>query len=102
MSRNFWKLAKVEELVEGRDGKVRSAIVKTISDQGKPSRVRRVLQYLVPLEIHASVKTQEPMQQVQPINEQEILPGEHSSQNNERFRRQAAVAGELRRRYSDK
>ena len=39
-SRNFWKLAKVEELVEGRDGKVRSAVVKTISDQGKPSRLR--------------------------------------------------------------
>ena len=101
-SRNFWKLARVEELVEGRDGKVRSAVVKTISDQGKPSRLRRVLQHLVPLEIHASVKTQEPMQQVQPITEQEILPAEQSSLNNERFRRQAVVAGELRRRYSDK
>jgi hypothetical protein len=35
-SRNFWKLAKVDELIESRDGKVRSAMVKTISEQGHP------------------------------------------------------------------
>ena len=96
-SRNFWKLAKVEELVESRDGKVRSAAVKTISDQGKPSRLRRVLQHLVPLELRASAENQEPVAPIQPINEQ---PAEQSN-NNARLWRQAAVTGELRRRYFD-
>ena len=99
-SRNFWKLARVEELVEGRDGKVRSAVVKTISDQGKPSTLRRVLQHLVPLEIHASIETQESMNQVQPVKEPEVRQTEQSN-NNGRARRQAAVAGELRRRHVD-
>ena len=48
--RGFWKLAKVQELITGRDGWVRGAIVKVHS--GKNSAIlRRPLQRLYPLEI---------------------------------------------------
>ncbi len=34
-ARNFWQLAKVEELLPSQDGKIRAAIVVTINKQGK-------------------------------------------------------------------
>ena len=50
-SRAFWKLGKVEELIPGRDGNVHAAVVKSVSDSGRPSRLRRVVQHLVPIEV---------------------------------------------------
>ena len=50
-SRAFWKLGKVEELIPGRDGNVRAAVVKAVSDMGRPSQLRRVVQHLVPIEV---------------------------------------------------
>ena len=50
-SRAFWKLGKVEELIPGRDGNVRPAVVKAVSDTGRPSQLRRVVQHLVPIEV---------------------------------------------------
>ena len=50
-SRAFWKLGRVEELIPGRDGNVRAAVVKSVSDSGRPSRLRRVVQHLVPIEV---------------------------------------------------
>ena len=50
-TRNFWKLAKVEELLPGRDGQIQSARVKVASSDGrKPQVLRRVLQHLIPVE----------------------------------------------------
>ena len=50
-SRAFWKLGKVEELIPGRDGNVRAAVVKVGSDSGHVSHLRRVVQKLVPIEV---------------------------------------------------
>ena len=50
-SRAFWKLGKVEELIPGRDGNVRPAVVKAVSDTRHPSQLRRVVQHLVPIEV---------------------------------------------------
>ena len=52
-TRNFWKLARVEELLPGRDDQIRSAKVKdTSSDGRKPQVLRRVIQHLIfPVEV---------------------------------------------------
>ena len=34
-TRNFWKLEKVEELLPGRDGQIRSAKVEVASSDGR-------------------------------------------------------------------
>lgn len=48
-SRCLWKLAKVTETVEGRDGAIRSAKVQLLS-KNKVIQLRRPIQHLVPLE----------------------------------------------------
>ena len=52
-TRNFWKLAKVEELLHGRDGQIRSAKIKVASsnDNRKPQVLHRVIQHLIPVEV---------------------------------------------------
>ena len=49
--RAFWKLARITELIRGRDGKVRGARVLVA---GKKTPIERPLQELFPLEVHAS------------------------------------------------
>ena len=49
-TRNFWKLAKVEELLHGIDGQIRSAKIKVASnDNRKPQVLRRAIQHLIPV-----------------------------------------------------
>ena len=48
-SRCLWKLAKVTETIEGRDGAIRSARVQLLS-KNKVIQLRRPIQHLVPLE----------------------------------------------------
>lgn len=50
--RAFWKLAKVTELVRGRDGVVRTAKIQCLTtDRAKTTELRRPSQHLVPLEL---------------------------------------------------
>ena len=50
--RTFWKLAKVKELLPGRDGQIQSAKVKvTGTGDRKPQVLRRVIQVLIPVEV---------------------------------------------------
>ncbi|KAL9977059.1 hypothetical protein ACROYT_G014423 [Oculina patagonica] len=50
--RSFWKLAKVEELHPGRDGKVQAVSVKvTGTNSSSIQRLRRPIQHVVPLEV---------------------------------------------------
>ena len=42
-SRCFWKLGKVEDLITGRDGKVRAAVVKVPNSSSRPVYLRRVI-----------------------------------------------------------
>ena len=45
----LWKLAKVTETLEGRDGKVRSAKIQVLSKE-KVINLRHPIQHLIPLE----------------------------------------------------
>ena len=48
-----WKKGRVNELIYGRDGIVRGAMIKTITN-GKAITIRRSLQRLIPLEVNES------------------------------------------------
>ena len=50
LPRGFWKLGRVEELISGRDSKIRAAVVRLSSGSGT---LRRPIQLLYPLEIHS-------------------------------------------------
>lgn len=49
--RMYWKLALIENLVEGRDGQIRAALVKTVNSDGKYTKLCRSLKHLIPIEI---------------------------------------------------
>ena len=40
--RMYWKLALVEDLVEGRDGQIRAALVKIVNSDGKYAKLRNI------------------------------------------------------------
>ena len=50
--RGFWKLARVERTITGRDGKIRGAAVRIANSQGQPTTLHRPIQCLYPLEIN--------------------------------------------------
>ncbi|CAB4038836.1 Hypothetical predicted protein [Paramuricea clavata] len=47
-----WKIGRVEERITGKDDQVRGAAVKISSKGMKPSKLRRPIQALIPLEIN--------------------------------------------------
>ena len=52
-ARCWWKLARVTELLEGRDKKVRAAKVWVLSSKKKPVTLRCPIQSLIPLEVRS-------------------------------------------------
>ena len=54
LPRGFWRLGKIEEVITGRDGKIRGAKVTLTSSNGSRSQLSRPVQRLYPLEIHSS------------------------------------------------
>lgn len=51
LPRSFWKLARVLELITGRDGKTRGAVVEVPAKNSGTTTLRRPLQLLYPLEV---------------------------------------------------
>ena len=49
--RGFWKMARVERLITGRDGLARGAALRLPSKNGQPTTLQRPLQLIYPLEI---------------------------------------------------
>lgn len=95
-SRAFWKLGKVEQLIPGKDGKVRAAIVKVSSGNGKNQLLKRVIQHLIPIEVRSESNIPMPCPQSTPL--QEPQPAGHINSVGQRPRRNAAIQGELLRR----
>jgi len=50
--RVFWKLATIEELLRGKDGIARAAVVKVVNENGSFTLLRRSIQHLIPLEVN--------------------------------------------------
>ena len=49
--RSWWKLARIVELIKGRDGQARAAKILVLSQDKKTSYLRRPVQHLIPLEV---------------------------------------------------
>ena len=49
--RAFWKLAVVNELIQGSDDKVRAALIRVGSDKGPAKLLKRSIQHLIPIEV---------------------------------------------------
>ena len=51
IKRQLWNIGRIIELLPGRDGQVRSAIIRTMDKSKKPVNLIRPVQKLIPLEI---------------------------------------------------
>ena len=92
--RNFWKLAKVEELLCGEDGVARAAIVRGLRENSDHSQLlRRSIQHLIPIEVRHEGATN--------VDEATNADPEHPRvqvlRPTKRPQRTAATTGQLRR-----
>ena len=75
--RGFWKVARVEKLITGRDGLVRGAALKLPSKNGQQTTLQRPLQLIYPLEVtqsechlvNESDESNAPLQETPPGND---------------------------------
>ena len=90
-SRVFWKIGKVEELIPGKDGEVRAAVVKVGSSTKRPALLRRPLPQLIPIEVKIPAR-------VQPEGTQRDET--RVTNDSARPRRTAAIVGEINRQLN--
>ena len=57
--RSQWRLGKVVELIHGRDGCVRGAVLQTCTKEGRRSKIRRPVNRLIPLEEHLTYESKD-------------------------------------------
>ena len=102
--RAFWKLAVVNELIQGTDRKTRAAVIRIGSDKGPTRLLKRSIQHLIPIEVAQEDDTTEETENT--TNDEMIENTDGSSESPEdritetstRLRRRAAVDGEALRR----
>ena len=90
--RAFWRLARVEQLLPGKDGKIRSAIIKL--GGGNSGSTRRPIELPIPIEVKSSLsdnsRTKEDLAGQEHATSDKVTEG--------RSRRTAAVVGEFKQR----
>ena len=50
--RAFWKLGRIQEILVGRDGETRGAVLRTVGRGGRATTLQLPVQLLYPLEVH--------------------------------------------------
>ena len=93
----FWKLAKVEDLLPGQDGVVRAARVRVACSEGKPNVLRRSIEQLIPLEVTERLEETEGGPDEGEDKEPDQEPKGPNEIEDKRPRREAARASETRR-----
>ena len=88
--RCFWKLGKIVELLQGRDGNIPAARVKTPTTNGT-TVLYRALQLLIPLEIASQVE-------IDPPTKPQVVKIQAYTDVGTRPKRNAAVIGEILRK----
>ena len=58
--RGMWRLGRIENLIEGADGKVRGVCIRVISKNGRVTVLRRPVQHIYPLEVRSEPLTDGP------------------------------------------
>ena len=95
-SRAFWKVAQVEELIPSRDNVVRAEKICVVSEKGgNPTRLRRHIQHLIPLELHSTSKDDTEKDHVQQADRAEEPT---SNEPERRPKRKAAAKSDALRR----
>ena len=98
-NRMFWKLAKVEELLPGKDGNIRAAIIKVSSADRIPRLLKRSVKHLFPLEVNSNDDINQIEEYgAEPTSSSPVRDTLNTSANT-RPRRNAAMRGELMRRF---
>ena len=94
--RAFWKLARVVEILAGKDGVVRVAKIRVLSNDNRVTILRRSVKHLIPLEVTCDDNTI--------ANDEDQVEKKQTAQESEeeqittKSKRTAAVTGELVRR----
>ena len=90
--RIFWKMAKVEQLLQGDDGATRAAQVRVLrGDSGRSQLLRRSIRQLIPIEVkHEDDDNERRKIDKNDLEEQVLRPTERPQRN-------AAIIGQLRR-----
>ena len=58
--RGMWRPGRIENLIEGADGKVRGVYVRVISKNSRVTVLRRPIQHIYPLEVRSEPLTDGP------------------------------------------
>ena len=79
LPRGHWKLGVVQEVLTGRDGLTRAAVVKVAGSNRQQSTLKRPVQLLYPLEIRSDISTVTSSEETpEPISEPESHEQDHS------------------------
>ena len=95
MPRGFWRLGKVETIIQGKDKNVRSATVKVVSPNEKLTIINRPLSKLYPVEVRDRCP-----KVVTDINSEKLVENVGSKQHG-RPKRAAALDADALRRMRD-
>ena len=100
LPRGLWKLGIVQEVLKGRDGLTRAAVVKIASRDRQHTILKRPIQLLYPLEIHCETTTTTPPRRPLDPKPREPLPAQDDVTERVRPKRAAAKkADEVRREW---
>ena len=96
--RGFWKMARVQSLITGKDGVARGATLKVASKSGTPTTLQRPLQLLFPLEVSSDSPTTNVMEPESESTKQQTASAEAPEQEEappgtSRPQRGAAIRG---------
>ena len=95
MPRGFWRLGKVETIIQGKDKNVRGATVKVVSPDEKMTVINRLLSKLYPVEV-----TDRCPKVVTDINLEKVVESVGSKEHG-RPKRAAALDADALRRMRD-
>ena len=95
----MWKLGVVEELISGRDGEVRAAVVQVVARGRQHTRLNRPIQLLYPLEVQSEmINDTNPHQAIETESNDSLPVGDEEQAQPLCPRRAAAKLADKRRR----